>query len=55
MTIAKSPQFGSFEEYLAADPSDLPEGRYEYWHGELVPVMSESGLNALLAFWHWLT
>ena len=49
MTIAKSPQFKSFEEYLAADPSDLPEGRYEYWHGELVPVISESGFNALLA------
>lgn len=53
MTIAKSPakspQFKSFEEYLAADPSDLPEGRYEYWQGELVPVMSESGFNALLA------
>ncbi len=49
MIIAKSPQFKSFEEYLAADPSDLPEGRYEYWHGELVPVMSESGFSALLA------
>ena len=49
MTIAKSLQFKNFEEYLAADPSDLPEGRYEYWHGELVPVMSESGFNALLA------
>ncbi|MGB3291668.1 MAG: Uma2 family endonuclease, partial [Phormidesmis sp.] len=49
MTIAKSPRFRSFEEYLAADSSDLPEGRYEYWHGELVPVVSESGFNALLA------
>jgi Uma2 family endonuclease len=49
MTVAKSPQFKSFEEYLAADLSDLPEGRYEYWNGELVPVMSESGFNALLA------
>lgn len=49
MAIAKSPQFKSFEEYLAADSSDLPEGRYEYWRGELVPVMSESGFNALLA------
>jgi Uma2 family endonuclease len=45
MTVAKSPQFRSFEEYLAANPSDLPEGRYEYWDGELVAVMSESGLN----------
>ena len=57
MTIAKSPQskrqlkkqFKSFEDYLATDPSDLPEGRHEYWHEELVPVMSESGFNALLA------
>ena len=53
MTIAKSPQFKkqfkSFEDYLATDPSNLPEGRYEYWQGELVPVMSESGFNALLA------
>ncbi|MEL6159296.1 MAG: Uma2 family endonuclease [Cyanobacteria bacterium J06627_32] len=57
MAIAKSPQskrqfkkqFNSFEDYLATDPSNLPEGRYEYWHGELVPVMSESGFNALLA------
>jgi Uma2 family endonuclease len=45
MTVAKSPQFRSFEEYLSANPSDLPEGRYEYWDGELVAVMSESGLN----------
>jgi Uma2 family endonuclease len=49
MTVAKSPQFKSFEEYLSADPSDLPEGRFEYWNGELVPVMAESGFNALLA------
>jgi Uma2 family endonuclease len=45
MTVAKSPQFRSFEAYLSADPCDLPEGRYEYCDGELVPVMSESGLN----------
>jgi Uma2 family endonuclease len=43
------PQFKSFADYLAADPSKLPEGRFEYWDGELVPVMSESGFNALLA------
>ncbi|MEL7330781.1 MAG: Uma2 family endonuclease [Cyanobacteria bacterium J06560_2] len=53
MIIAKSPQFKrqfkSFEEYLATDSSNLPEGRYEYWQGELVPVMTESGFNALLA------
>jgi Uma2 family endonuclease len=42
MTIAKSPQFQSFEEYLASEPEDLPEGRFEYWDGELIPVMSES-------------
>jgi Uma2 family endonuclease len=51
MTVTKSPQFKSFEEYLAADPADLPEGRCEYWDGELVPVMAESGFNALLANW----
>jgi Uma2 family endonuclease len=49
MTVAKSPQFKSqfmsFEAYLSADPCDLPEGRYEYCDGELVAVMSESGLN----------
>lgn len=49
MTVAKSRQFKSFEDYLAADSSALPEGRYEYWDGELVPVMTESGFNALLA------
>ncbi|MBE9033310.1 Uma2 family endonuclease [filamentous cyanobacterium LEGE 11480] len=49
MTVAKAPHFKSFEEYLTANPSDLPEGRFEYWNGELVPVMSESGFNALLA------
>jgi Uma2 family endonuclease len=51
MTVAKAPRFKSFEEYLAADPADLPEGRCEYWDGELVPVMAESGFNALLANW----
>jgi Uma2 family endonuclease len=53
MTVAKSPQFKSqfksFEAYLAADPSDLPEGRYEYWDGELIPVMSESLGNLEIA------
>jgi Uma2 family endonuclease len=49
MTVAKAPRFRSFADYLAADPADLPEGRCEYWDGELVPVMSESGLNALVA------
>lgn len=49
MIVAKLPQFKSFEEYLATEISALPEGRYEYWDGELVPVVSESGFNALLA------
>ncbi len=44
MTFTKA-RFASFEEYLTADASDLPEGRYEYWDGELVPVMSESPEN----------
>jgi Uma2 family endonuclease len=51
MTVVKAPQFKSFGEYLAASPSDLPEGRCEYWDGELVLVMAESGVNALLANW----
>ena len=41
MTFTKA-RFASFEEYLTADASDLPEGRYEYWDGELVSVRSES-------------
>jgi Uma2 family endonuclease len=46
MTVAKaSPQFKTFEEYLAADPWDLPEGRHEYWDGNLVAVMTEGLLN----------
>jgi len=44
MTFTKA-RFASFEEYLSADASDLPEGRYEYWDGELVPVRSESPEN----------
>ncbi len=44
MTFTKA-RFTSFEEYLKADPSDLPEERCEYWDGELVPVMTESKLN----------
>ncbi len=42
-------RFRSFEEYLAMDSSDLPEGCFEYWDGELIAVMSESGFNDLLA------
>ncbi len=44
MTFTKA-RFASFEDYLMADPSDLPEGRCEYWDGELVPVMTESPEN----------
>ena len=42
-------KFASFEDYLTADPSDLPEGRYEYWDGELVAVMTESLGNDRIA------
>ncbi|MEB3291864.1 MAG: Uma2 family endonuclease [Synechococcales bacterium] len=48
MTIAPSTQsqhsapFESLEAYLAADPANLPEGRYEYWDGALVEIMPES-------------
>ena len=48
MTFTKA-RFSSFEAYLTADPSDLPEGRSEYWDGELVPVMSESLVNCSIA------
>jgi Uma2 family endonuclease len=41
MTYTKQ-RFASFEEYLTAEPSDLPEGRCEYWDGELVEIMAES-------------
>jgi Uma2 family endonuclease len=52
MTVAKSPlQFRSFEDYLAVDPSDLPEGHFEYWDGELVPVMPESLGNGTIAIY----
>jgi Uma2 family endonuclease len=48
MTFTKA-RFASFEEYLTAEPSDLPEGRCEYWDGELVPVMAESLGNGTIA------
>jgi Uma2 family endonuclease len=48
MTLTKA-RFASFEEYLTADLSDLPEGRCEYWDGELRPVMVESLLNEMIA------
>lgn len=42
-------RFTSFEAYLTAEPSDLPEGRCEYWDGELVELMTESERNEALA------
>ena len=50
MTFTKA-KFASFEEYLTADLSDLPEERCEYWDGELVPVMSESLGNDTIALY----
>ena len=44
MTYA-SRYFASFEDHLAAELSDLPEGHCEYWDGELVEVMTESLKN----------
>ena len=48
MTYTKQ-RFTSFEEYLTADASDLPEGRCEYWDGELVELMTESIKNNAIA------
>ncbi len=48
MTFTKS-KFVSLEAYLTAELSDLPEGRREYWDGELAPVMTESLLNSVIA------
>ncbi len=44
----------SFEEYANLDAEDwlqlgLPEGRYEYWEGELIALPSESELNDFIA------
>jgi Uma2 family endonuclease len=47
-------RFASFEEYLTADVSDLPEGRCEYWDGELVEVMTESSGNDSIANYLYL-
>jgi Uma2 family endonuclease len=41
--------FLSFEEYLVTEPGELPEGRFEYCDGELIPVMAESGVNDAIA------
>jgi Uma2 family endonuclease len=48
MTFTKA-RFTSFEEYLTAEVSDLPEGRCEYWDGELIEVMTESSGNDAIA------
>jgi Uma2 family endonuclease len=49
MTLAKSPQFRSFDEYLAIDPAELPDGRFEYCDGALTLVMPESLKNGTIA------
>ncbi len=49
ISSSTKPRFASFEAYLAAEPSELPEGTYEYWDGELIPVMSESIGNDSIA------
>ena len=48
MTFTKT-RFASFDAYLNAEVSDLPEGRCEYWDGKLVPVMTESLDNGTIA------
>lgn len=47
--VQAKPRFNSFEEYLALDPGDLPEGRYEYVDGELVELMPEGEENDRIA------
>ena len=47
--IYTKPRFVSFEDYLTADVSELPEGRCEYWDGELIAVMTESLGNDKIA------
>jgi len=49
----------SFEEYIRLDTEDwvrlgLPEGRCEYWEGELIELPSESELNDLIAHFIYL-
>lgn len=48
MTFTKA-RFASFEEYLTAETSDLPEGRYEIENGVLVEMGNESTLNGRIA------
>lgn len=43
--VQAKPKFQSFEEYLAVDPENLPEGRYEYVDGDLVELMPEGEEN----------
>ena len=53
MTFTQT-RFSSFEAYLTTNMSDLPEGRCEYWDGELVQVVSESLLNEAIANYLYL-
>ena len=53
MTFTQT-RFSSFEAYLTADVSNLPEGRCEYWDGKLVQVVSESLLNEAIANYLYL-
>ncbi len=48
MTLIKT-RFSSFEEYLTEEEALLPEGRCEYWDGELIPVPVESLRNNSIA------
>jgi Uma2 family endonuclease len=48
MTQAKS-RFGTFEEYAALDPSELPEGNYELVDGVIVEMGAESPENVMIA------
>lgn len=49
MTLANSPQFKRFDDYLAVDQSDLPDGRFDDWDGEWVSVRPESLGNGTIA------
>ncbi len=47
--VQSKPRLMSFEDYLAMEPGELPEGRFEFCDGELIPIMSESGGNDAIA------
>jgi Uma2 family endonuclease len=49
VTFTQVTKFTSIDDYLSAELVGLPEGRYEYCDGELLPVMAESGLNDAIA------